>query len=243
MTFTGTQLVSKALTLVGAIATGEAPSAAEAQDALLILNGLLDTFANQRLAMPASGRDVFTTVDNQSTYTVGPGADFNITPKPIRIDYASVLSLNASPSFEIPMQALDEQSYAGITIKDETSTFPSNYFYNATQGVNGSLFLWQTPTQSATYQIVLYTPTQLAQFPSLNTTVTMNAGYYRMLYYNLAVELAPAFYKALDPQIVRLAVSSLADIKRTNLQMIDLDTSSSLPGTSGIYSIYSDQNY
>ena len=71
----------------------------------------------------------------------------------------------------------------------------------------------------------------------------MPPAYYRMLYYNLALELAPAFQRPLDPAIVKFAGDSLGDVKRVNLEMMDLAPGAALPGTGGIYNIYSDSNY
>lgn len=241
--FTPLQLITRSGTLVGIFAQGETPSAADAQDALAIVNGLLDGFATQRLTLPASQREVFSFVTNTSTYTIGPsGADWTTT-RPASIDTMAVLSVNAQPyPFEIPMAPLDDQSYDGLSIKTLTATFPFNYYYNATFP-NGTLFVWPTPTDVANYQAVLYTPTQLATFATLTTSYTLPPGYYRMLYYNLALEMAPAFGRPMDPVIAKLAGDSLADIKRLNVEMTDLSAGVSLPGTGGIYNIYGDVNY
>lgn len=240
ITFTALQLITRAGTLAGIFAQGEVPSAADGQDALAILNGLVDGFATQRLALPASQREVFAFTANQSTYSIGPGATWNTT-RPVSIDAMAVLSLTATPNFEIGMSALDDQSYDALSIKGLTATFPTYYYWNATFPT-GSIFVYPTPTDSTNYEAVLYTPTQLSTFTALSTSVTMPPGYYRMLYYNLAQELAPAFARELSPTIAGFAAQSLADIKRINVEMTDLAAGAALPGVGGIYSIYSDQN-
>lgn len=241
LTFTALQLITRAGTLAGIFAQGEVPSAADGQDALALLNGLVDGFATQRLALPASQREVFSFVTSQSTYTIGPsGADW-VTTRPVSIDAMAVLSLTATPNFEIGMAPLDDQSYTALSIKGLTAPFPTYFYWNATFP-NGSIFVYPTPTDAVNYQAVLYTPTQLSTFATLSTSVTMPPGYYRMLYYNLAQELAPAFARELSPVVAGLAAQSLADIKRINVEMLDLGPGAPLPGVGGIYSIYSDQN-
>lgn len=241
ITFTATQLVTRAATLVGILASGETLPPADASDALVLLNGLLDGFTTQRLTLPVTGREVFPFTANTGSYTIGPTGVW-ATTRPASIDAMAVLSLTATPNFEIPMAPLDDQSYQSLSIKGLTAPFPYNYYYNATYP-NGTLTVWPTPTDNANYQAVLYTPTQISTFAALSTSVTLPPGYYRMLYYNLAVEMAPAWGKPIDPVIATQAERSLADIKRLNLEMVDLQSGASLPGTGGIYNMYSDTNY
>jgi len=242
ITFTAQQLLSRANSLVGVLGTGEVMSAEVGQDSLAILNGLLDNWQTQRLTLPASQREVFTFTSNTSTYSIGPTGTWNTT-RPVSIDAMAVLSLTATPNFEIPVAPLDDQSYDALTIKGLTAPFPYNYYYNATTP-NASIFVYPTPTDASNYQAVLYTPTQLTTFATLATSVTMAPGYYRALYYNVAIELGLAFQRSdISPLIMKLAADSLQDIKRLNLEPLDLQSGAPLPGTGGIYSIYADTNY
>ena len=241
MTFTGRQLITRAGTLVGIWSQGETPSAADMQDALAILNGLLDGLNTQRLTIPSSTRTVFSFTAATSTYTIGPGGDWD-TVRPISIDTLNVLALTATPSFEISVGPLTEQMYNDLSIKDLTAPFPTNFYYDATFPL-GQVFVWPTPTDVTNYEAVLYVATQLTGFTDLGADVVMPPAYYRMLYYNLALELAPAFQRPLDAAIVKFAADSLGDVKRNNLVMMDLASGAALPGTGGIYDIYSDSNY
>lgn len=241
MTFTAGQLLKRANTLMGVIASNETMEADVAEDSLVILNGLIDGFGTQHLALPATSREVFSYAANVNTYLIGPGQTWNTT-RPTVIEFAAVRSSAATPAFEIPMGLLDDQSYQAITQKDLTAPFPVQLYYNATNAVSGSVFVWPTPTDASTYQQVLYMPTQLAQFADLTTAVTMAPGYYRMLYYNVAVELGLAFQRPTIPDVNDKADKSLKDIKRLNLQPTDLMTDASLPGANGIYNIYGDVN-
>ncbi len=241
-TFTARQLLTRSAQLVGMIAQNETLDAATAEDSLVLLNSLLDSFTTQDLVLPATGRDVFSYTDNVNTYLIGPGSTWN-TDRPSEISYASVLSNTASPAFEIPMVVISDQVYFGITIKDLTAPFPFQLYYNATNLATGSIFVWPTPVDSANYSQVLYTPTQLTQFALLTTQVTMASGYYRMLYYNVGVEMGMAYGMPARPEVEARAMSSLKDVKRLNLQMVDLSSDRALPGLGGIYNVYGDVNY
>jgi hypothetical protein len=242
ITFTAAQVVGRALTLAGVTGAGETATSQDAQDALAMLNGLIDAWATQRLTLPASQREVFSFTANTSTYSIGPGSTWNTT-RPVSIDSMSVYSVNATQPFEIPMAPLDDQSYQSLSVKSLTAPYPYNWYWNATNAATGSLYFWPTPTDASNYQAVLYTPTQLGTFANLATSVTMAPGYYRMLYYNLGRELFPAYGKPLDPVVDRFAGQSLQDIKRINLEMVDLSPGAQLPGAGGIYNINADINY
>lgn len=243
ITFTAQQLIARAAALVGVAPVGDSLSNANAQFCLPILNGFLDTLGTQRLALPASERDVFNLTAGQQTYTIGPSGDWDIT-RPVQIDQMNVLRTpgDGSDPFEIPLGALDDQSYGELSIKTLTADFPFYYYYNATAPL-GSIFLWPEATDVTTNQIVLYAPTQLVTFATLQTSATMAPGYYRMLYYNAAVEIGLGYGKPIEPNVLRLAQESLADVQRVNLQMLDLQPGAELPGTAGIYNIYGDLNY
>jgi len=241
-TFTANQLLTRALKLMGVLAGNDVMPADVAEDSLVILNGLLDGFATQQLAMPATAREVFDYTAGTNTYLIGPGATWDTT-RPTTIEFAAVLSSTASPSFEIAMGLLDDQSYQAISIKDLEMTFPVQLYYNATNEATGTIFVWGTPTDASNYQQVLYTPIALTQFSDFTTPVTMAPGYYRMLYYNVAEELGMAFQVPFRPDVHALAEKSLKDIKRLNLQQQDLGTNAGLPGQSGIYNVYADVNY
>lgn len=241
-TFTAGQLLTRANKLMGVIAGNESMPADIAADSLVVLNGLLDSFTTQPLMLPATTREVFNYTVGVNTYLIGPSQTWN-TARPSAIEFAAVLSSTATPSFEIAQGILDDQSYQAISIKDLEMTFPVQVYYNPTNLVSGQIFVWGTPTDTSNYQQVLYLAQQLTQFADLTTSVTMASGYYRMLYYNVAVELGMAFQVPFRADVAKFAESSLKDAKRLNLQAMDLQTDLSLPGGSGIYNSYSDTNY
>lgn len=239
ITFTGRDLVTQAMKLIGALGQAETPAAADAADALTMANGFIDGLATQRLALPASDRTVFSFITNQSTYSVGPTGDWTMT-RPASIDYVNVLGLTATPTFEMNCTALDDQSYAAVVQKSLTAPFPVQYYWNATTP-NGTIFFWPTPTDAVNYQAVLYTPTQLTTFATLDTSATLAPGYYRMLLYNVASECFALFARPEVPRVTAIARDALADVKRLNLEPLDLITPIGMGG-SGVYSIYGDTN-
>jgi hypothetical protein len=245
ITFTGRQLITRSLQLIGQASAVDPVDANDMDASQAILNGLLDTLSTQRLALPYQARDVFSFTDDQASYTIGPSGSPSWTlTRPVSIDAMAVEAYTADPIYEIPMAPLNQQSYDGLTIKTQTAPYPFNWYYKPTYP-NGTIIVWPVPTDSANHRAVIYAMAQLSTVTNLSTDITMPPGYYRMLYYNLAVELAPAFQTPIEAgsRIQFLADTSLNDIKRINLQPMDLQTGVPLPGTGGIYNIYSDSNY
>lgn len=81
MATTALQIIKASLYDLGVLADGEAVPASMAQDALRRLNNLVSGFQLQPGMSNAVVRYVFPLTDNQQTYTVGLGGDFDI-PRP-----------------------------------------------------------------------------------------------------------------------------------------------------------------
>lgn len=88
-------IINRAFRDLGVTAQNENPSASEAIDALARLNEMVESWANQPLTIPCVNRAVFPVVSNQSTYTIGPGGDFD-TVRPLSLQGAGLLQ-NAEP--------------------------------------------------------------------------------------------------------------------------------------------------
>ena len=71
MSSTAQQIIYKSLRLLGLLASGEAPTAAEAQDSLYSLNSLIDSFAANPQYYYTNLDETFNTRANQSIYAIG----------------------------------------------------------------------------------------------------------------------------------------------------------------------------
>ena len=70
-TITSQQIIYKSLRLLGVLAAGEAPTAAEAQDSLYSLNSLIDSFASSPQYYYYTSDETFSLVASQSAYAIG----------------------------------------------------------------------------------------------------------------------------------------------------------------------------
>src|SRR5229473_6914314 len=118
MQSTATDLISSALRLVNALASGEVPSAAEANDALLILNMMLDAWSIDRLMIFTVAIQDFPLVAGQQVYTMGTGGNFN-TSRPPKIERMSIVLLsNPTNPLELSMlYTTSEAEWQAILLK------------------------------------------------------------------------------------------------------------------------------
>jgi hypothetical protein len=76
---------------------------------------------------------------------------------------------------------------------------------------------------------------------ALTTDYTFPPGYERMLRTNLACEISPMYQVQVSPDLKKMAVDSMADVKRANQRENQLVLDSALTSqASGLYNIYSD---
>ncbi len=214
-------LIKGSLRLIGAIASGETPTADEEQDALLALNDMVENWNLEGLMVYTINREEFALVPGQQSYTMGVGGNFN-TNRPLRIDQAYMKILNTGPSTELPIDLVTDDEWAAITVKSTTSSIPRK-LWNRNDFPLTHLDLWPVP--SAANVLVLYTWDQIGAFSSANAAISLPPGYAKALRYNLAVELAPEYGKEPGVVVASIARDSKEDIKRINAvpQYMDVD--------------------
>jgi len=223
--FTVRQLIKLALLRVNVLQVGANPEGAQLADAFTLLN--LDALSIERLMIPFVLRSLFTITSTKGTptnpYTVGPGGDINI-PKPTIIDYVNYVNNAVTPANEIPLMPMTSGSYSGISQKSLTSSLPGSWYYQPTYAAGlGSLYLYTIPTQSS-LQGVLYAPSAVAQFSSVNDSVIVPAGYKKFLVDGLAVELGLMFRENIpvDPELKNSVRSMKLAIKAVNVPSLDM---------------------
>lgn len=227
--------------LIGALASGESPSAAEASDALTVLNQMMDAWSADRLQVFTINIGTFPLVPGQQVYTLGTGGNFN-APRPARIDRISIVSLtNPAQPLELDIKIYTDQDWQGIPVKNITTTLPLGVYPDGSFPFN-NLSYWPIP--NVVVNTILYGWTALTQFPDLVTDETFPPGYLEALRYNLAVRLIaemPGNYNPVTMQaIMKIAVESLARIRSMNLPTVQAHYGDIPGGGGGRYDYRSD---
>ena len=234
-------LISSSMRLIGALASGETPTGAEAADALNVLNAMLDSWAADRLMVFTITIDEFPLVPSQQVYTYGIGGNFN-AQRPARIDRMSIVSLtNPSQPLELPIDYLTDLDWQQYPVKNIQTTLPQAVYDDQAFPLR-NLSFWPIPTVVVNTRI--YHWTQLTQYTSLVTDNNYPPGYSEALRYNLAVRLMAEMPGGFDPVMSAvtqpLAMESLARVKSMNLPLIEAFCDAALTSKSSRYNYFSD---
>lgn len=209
-TYSCSDQINRALRLLGVLAEGENPGAGTAQDALMALNQMIDSWNTERLSTFVTQEQIFTWPAGFITRTLGPTGDF-VGNRPILMDDATYFKAPNGVSYGIKI--INQQQYNGIAVKTATSTFPQVLFVNM-DFPNITMYVYPKPTQDLEWHFV--SVQELTQPATLSTILAYPPGYLRAFTYNLAMEFAPEFGIEPSPQVQRIAMTSKRDLKRIN---------------------------
>lgn len=202
-------LVTSSLRLIGAIATGETPTAAELNDGLSALNDLLENWSTQNLAMYGSAVETFPTVAGQALYTIGPAGNWN-TVRPVRIDGDGYCTFNG---VDFPVSQIGQGEYDMIGLKTQQQPIVERLLYVNTNPL-GQITLWPVP--SGIVNITINTDRVLTAVTDQSTAMIFPPGYMLPMRYHLGIMMAPDYGRTITPEITAVATSAFAALKRAN---------------------------
>jgi hypothetical protein len=205
---TAYELIKASMRLVGITAPGETPTADEANDALDMLNDIVEEMSTQNLFVYGEAVETFPTVAGTATYTIGPAGTFN-TVRPVRIAdaYCTVSGL------DYPIQIIGQTQYDDISLKTQQQQIIEQLLYINDYPL-GRITLWPVP--SAVVSLVLSTDRVLTQIASTATTISLPPAYVLYLKHALGILLCPEYGQSPSDVIVRTAMSTKAALKRAN---------------------------
>jgi len=207
---TAGEQINRSLRLIGVLAEGEVPSADTANDALVALNQMIDSWSTERLAVYSTQTQIFTWPANEVKRTLGPSGDF-VGVRPILVDDSTYYVAPNGVSYQINI--LNEMQYNSIAVKTVTASYPQQLYVNMTYP-DIEMYVYPVPSQPLEWHIV--SVRELSQPAALTTELHFPPGYMRAFAYNLACELAPEFGVEPSPQVQRIAMTSKRNLKRIN---------------------------
>ncbi len=224
------ELLRDALVTAGIVGIDESIEPLVLNKALNLANRMIAQWQHERY-MVYRLADYGITSTGVEVYTVGLGQNFNINPRPDRLEYAYLrqLSNNGSPApnagtqpFDWPLEVLDaHEDYAAIRLKT-LGTFSSCVFYDPDFPI-GYLRPWPIP-QSGIYEIHILCKQTLVEFTNVNATVQFPPEYGAALEWCLARRLRVGFQMPRDPDLNSLAAQGKNIIRKANAQIPTLKT-------------------
>lgn len=213
---TARDLIKGSLRLLGVLASGEEPTAAEAADALTSLNSLIDTWRTERLMVYAITPESFSLVANQKVYTMGPGGNFD-TVRPQNIDMVQMIYTGSGTPqpLNLPIQIINRDQYNAFVVPDTASSIPL-WVYVDDSFPQRKLYFYTVPTEA--YAVEIFTWKLLGAIANLNADISFPPGYERALRFNLALELAPEFGMSPSQVVIANAMEAKAAVKSLNNQ-------------------------
>ncbi len=208
---TATDLITGALRKTGQYAAGEPIAASDMNDALDVLNALLDSKSNNNYLIPNNRENIITFNPGQMYYTVGDGGDIDIQ-RPLRIttSYTRITSTSSTVDFACESRPLEE--YATIGLKSQPGPWPKWLYYNPTYPLGG-FYLWPVPSQGGEFH---FWTEGIFQSADLTTPLYLPQGYYNYLQFFLAELLMIDYGVQVPPDILRLRREFEKDIRSNN---------------------------
>lgn len=227
---TGQSLVDRSCRLLGIVPSGTSATAAESADVLIAINAMIDSWRNDGLMAYSSTEVSKAMVVGDASYTFVAAGDFNgVRPVEIKSAYMTIGTTT------YPVEVVTEDEWYAIGDRTVTSDLVLKVWYNPTMA-SGTVNVWPVPSATNTLTLVVRSPvSDLA----LGTTVSLPPGWEEAIVYNGAVRIAPEFEKQIPPAVAKIAIDSLAAIKRANSRPIS--AKSELASMGGGYNILIDE--
>lgn len=218
-------LLTEALIIGGIVGIDESIEQPIVNMALNFANDLIAQWQHERYMVYRLDDYAFTSTGAES-YTVGAGQNFNINPRPDRLEYAFLrqLSNNGMPTpnagtqpFDWPLEVIDaHEDYAAIRLKT-LGTFSDCVFYDPGWPI-GWVKPWPIP-QADIYEIHILCKQTLASFPNLQAQVFFPPEYAAALKWCLARRFRVGFQMPKDPELNNLAAQAKNIIRKANAQI------------------------
>lgn len=214
-------VTADALTYIGVIAAGETPAAEDYTLGLSAINWLLDSWAAEKIAMLGLKKAAYA-LTGAASYTIGPAATWNVTPRPLKIKSGGVVT---AAGLVAPVTWVDAKGWESISDKTRTGLIAEHGYYD--QGYpQGTVYL--TPKPSAgTLDLITYEA--ITAYTATSDAVTVPPGFMRAITLNLAVELSVPYGKEISQSLAALAGQAKASIKVLLNEILGDDNPAPMP--------------
>lgn len=206
---TALSMITRSMRLAQVLTKGEALDDDEAQDGLVALNAMLDSWQLARLFVYQVQKETFTWTANQQTRTVGAAGDF-VTTLPTRIADDCAFQVG---NIDYPVQLINVSQWSNIADKTTTNSFPW-YLYPEYGAALVTLYAYPIPNANITF--LLRSWKRLQSFSALTTTLSLPPASERAIVYSLAEEFGVEFGVDIPEKVQQIAANARRILKRVN---------------------------
>lgn len=222
LTISALDLITAAMQEIGANAPGEPVSPEDMTSVLKKLQMLIDGYNARRPMIFNVDFKEFTLPVNTQPVTIGPGtsnppANFQVIQRPIEILSATLIlngGTDGPQQVEVPLMIRDDDWWAQQSIKNLTSTLPTDLYYSPSWP-NGQLYFWPIPT--AVNNVRLELRSILVEVTNYNQAFTLPPGYWSLVVYDLADSIANLFERPSSPDLQRRLLAARKAVESNNI--------------------------
>ena len=223
-------LVTSALNELNVVSAGENPDPQDSAIGLEKLQRLIDQWNAREELIFSIGINQYTLTPNHGPHTIGPGGDFNVAIRPVRVKTAHfVLNPGTSNPVRTPIKVLDSDWWAGNPVQKQTSTIVTHLFYDPAASL-GNLNFWPVCTLAGV--VDLETWNSLTQAISLQTKLALPQGYWDAIVNDLAVRCSVPFERPVTEALRDQWNRAMRTIEANNNEPPRLDTDGGMPSSS-----------
>ncbi len=229
MTTNVSKLVRTSLRKVGAIPANTSLKAQELADGREELRRMLDSWRLESLMIYVIALRQFALAPGRTAYTYGDGGHFD-APRPVVIETATIIN---SAGGRQPLELMSADEYTRVSYRGEVGA-PSRFYYQPTFPL-GEVRFDRVPDDPT---VELGVREELVDLPISNTTdFDLPPGYEDAILFNLGVRLAGEYDVVPGNEVLGLAASFKALIKRGNHTVPQLLIDYASVGAYGTYDI------
>jgi hypothetical protein len=219
------EIIGAAMKEIGQLAAGEAVPIDQAGDVLQKLQRIIDSFNARRLMVYNVNFTRLTLPVNQLPVTIGPGGMFDVNQRPQVIESISLILINSTSGgeVEIPLNPRDQDWWAQQSIKNLSSTLPTDFYYSPDWPLGG-IYFWPVP--SAVNDVRVQMPLVLGEYTGYAQNFSMPPGYWDAIVYSLAEAICPMYQVPVSADLMRLKNMAIKAIQVNNISSPRLATDS-----------------
>lgn len=201
---TRNEAIQESLELIGVVAGGETPAAADVATAARSLDMMLKSWMAKGANLWRDTEGSLSLTATTQSYTMGSGGNF--TTRPLRVTSAR---LRVS-SIDTPLQEISRSEYFSLPNKASAGR-PACYYFDPQTSL-AKIYLWPTLASGITATLEFSYIRQTQDMDAAANNFDLPVEWSEAICYNLAARLAPKFGTTVGPEVAAIAIASLDDL-------------------------------